>query len=70
VILSVLFALRPYLTEVVDRLLQPEPPIEVRGPVGRLARQARDALGLAARRRPGARPSAGGSDLRLQAAQP
>jgi hypothetical protein len=70
VILSVLFALRPYLTEVVDRLLQPEPPIEVRGPVGRLARQARDAFGLAARRRPGARPSAGGSDLRLQAAQP
>jgi hypothetical protein len=47
VILSVLFALRPYLTEVVDRLLQPEPPIEVRGPVGRLARQARDAFGLA-----------------------
>jgi hypothetical protein len=47
VILSVLFALRPQLREVVERLLQPEPPIEVRGPVGRLARQARDAFGLA-----------------------
>jgi hypothetical protein len=47
VILSVLFALRPRLTEVVERLLQPEPPIEVRGAAGRLARQARDAFGLA-----------------------
>ncbi len=44
---SVLFALRPHLTEVVERLLQPEPPIEVRGTVGHLARQARDAFGLA-----------------------
>ncbi len=47
VILSVLFALRPHLTEVVERLLQPEPPIEVHGPAGHLARQARDAFGLA-----------------------
>lgn len=47
VILSVLFALRPQLTEVVQRLLHPEPRIEVRGPAGRLARQARDAFGLA-----------------------
>lgn len=47
VILSVLFTLRPQLTGVVEQLLQPEPPIEVRGPVGHLARQARDAFGLA-----------------------
>jgi len=47
VILSVLFALRPHLKEIVDRLLQPEPPIQVHGSVGRLARQARDAFGLA-----------------------
>ena len=46
-ILSVLFALRPQLTEVVNRLLQPEPQIAVRGPAGHLARQARGAFGLA-----------------------
>lgn len=47
VILSVLYALQPQLTGVVQGLLQPEPPIAVRGPAGRLARQARDAFGLA-----------------------
>jgi hypothetical protein len=47
VILAVLFALQPQLREVVQGLLQPEQPMEVRGAVGRLARQARDALGLA-----------------------
>ena len=47
VILSVLFALRPRLTEVVKQILQPEPQIMVHGAAGRLARQARDSFGLA-----------------------
>jgi hypothetical protein len=47
VILTALFAQRPLLNAVVDRLLQPEPPIQVRGPVGRLNRLRRDVCGLA-----------------------
>ena len=47
VILAALFALRPSLREVVARLLEPRQPIEVRGPVGHLVRQVRDACGLA-----------------------
>jgi hypothetical protein len=47
VILTAVFALRPDLAQVVDQLLRPEEPIQVSGPVGQLARQARDVFGLA-----------------------
>jgi hypothetical protein len=46
VILTAAFALRPGLSEVVDKLLKQQPPISVPGPVGRLAAQFRDACGL------------------------
>jgi hypothetical protein len=47
VILTALFAQDPSLNALVDRLLQPEPSLEVRGPVGRLNRLRRDVCGLA-----------------------
>lgn len=39
VILTAALALRPGLSEVVDKLLKQQPPISVPGPVGRLAAQ-------------------------------
>lgn len=47
VVLTALYAQRPTLNAVVDKLLKPETPIRVDGPVGRLTRLRRDVCGLA-----------------------